>query len=51
MSDDELSDAIVELCDSKPFVWMREGGLTLDGDFTPSELLSIVTLLKKEGRV
>ena len=51
MNDEELEQAIEDMVGECEFVHIYSFGMTLDGTFTPAEIVAIAELLKKEGRV
>lgn len=48
MEEVQLSDRIEDLCQDDIYVWYNAGVVSLDGNFTPQELLNIVELLQVE---
>ena len=52
MNNEELTQAIEDIAnDPSVFVYVWDDDITLDGTFTPDEIVAIAELLKKEGRV
>ena len=52
MSDEELEQAIEDIVTNDvPYVHVNGVELSLDGTFTPQEIIEIAELLEKEGRV
>ena len=52
MNNEELTQAIEDIAnDFGVFVYVWDDELTIDGKFTPDEIVAIAELLKKEGRV